>query len=148
MEGGFLRYGGVPADVLFDYPRALVEHHDAVTREVRFNARLHAYAPYRGLTPRACTPYRARTKEDDERGVGYVRRNAITGRRFASWGAFKAHLEQWTREGRGQQIVDWAHLAELFGVEASARRARPLPVPPPDLLRPLAEHEAVMGGGW
>ena len=32
MEGAFLRFGGVPAEVLFDNPRALVEHHDAITR--------------------------------------------------------------------------------------------------------------------
>ena len=39
MEGAFLRFGGVPTEILFDNARALVEHHDAVTREVRFNDR-------------------------------------------------------------------------------------------------------------
>ena len=38
------------------------------------------------------------TKGKDERGVGYVKSNAIAGRQFASWAAFEAHLEQWTRE--------------------------------------------------
>ncbi len=98
MEGAFLRFGGVPMEILFDNARALVEHHDAVTREVRFNARLHAFACYWGFRPSACAPYRARTKGKDERGVGYVKRNAIAGRRFASWGALVAHLDQWTRE--------------------------------------------------
>jgi hypothetical protein len=98
MEGTFLRFGGVPSEVLFDNARALVDHHDAATREVRFNARLHAFARYWGFSPRACAPYRARTKGKDERGVGYVKRNAIAGRRFASWGAFLAHLDQWNRE--------------------------------------------------
>lgn len=46
MEGAFLRFGGVPAEVLIDNAKALVEHHDAATREVRFNARLHAFARY------------------------------------------------------------------------------------------------------
>ena len=63
------------------------QHHDAATREVRFNGRLHAFARYWGFKPRACAPYRARTKGKDERGVGYVKRNAIAGRRFPSWGA-------------------------------------------------------------
>jgi len=98
MEGTFLRFGGVPSEVLFDNARALVDHHDAATREVRFNTRLHAFARYWGFSPRACAPYRARTKGKDERGVGYVKRNAIAGRRFASWGAFLAHLDQWNRE--------------------------------------------------
>lgn len=53
MEGAFLRFGGVPGEVLIDNAKALVEHHDAVTREVRFNARLHAFARYWGFTPRA-----------------------------------------------------------------------------------------------
>ncbi len=53
MEGAFLRFGGVPAEVLFDNPRALVEHHDAATREVRFNARLHAFARGTGALHRA-----------------------------------------------------------------------------------------------
>ena len=98
MEATFLRFGGVPTEVLFDNARALVEHHDAATREVRFNGRLHAFARYRGFRPRACARYRARTKGKDERGVGYVKRNAIAGRRFPSWGAFVAHLERWNRE--------------------------------------------------
>ncbi len=98
MEGAFLRFGGVPMEILFDNAPALVEHHDAVTREVRFNARLHAFARYWGFRPRACALYRARTKGKDERGVGYVKRNAIAGRRFASWGALVAHLDQWIRE--------------------------------------------------
>jgi transposase len=240
MEGTFLRFGGVPAEVLFDNAKALVEHHDAATREVRFNARLHAFARYWGFSPRACAPYRARTKGKDERGVGYVKRNAIAGRRFPNWGAFVAHLDQWNREiadkrvhgttgerpivrfadeagalrplggrapfgqlrdlvrkvradcaidldtnsysvpwrlvgetvqvvvfagrvivrhagevvadhplcdGRRQRITDRAHLAGLVGADPIRARA-PLAVPPPALLRPLAEYEAVVGGGW
>lgn len=240
MEGAFLRFGGVPAEVLFDNAKALVEHHDAATREVRFNARLHAFARYWGFSPRACAPYRARTKGKDERGVGYVKRNAVAGRRFASWGAFVAHLEQWNREiadvrvhgttgelplvrfadeaaalrplggrapfgqlrdlirkvrpdcaidldtnsysvpwrlvgetvqvvvlagrvivrhagevvadhpmcdGRRQRVVDRAHLAGLVGT-GSFRAATSPPMPSPALLRPLAEYEALVGGGW
>lgn len=240
MEGAFLRFGGVPAEILVDNAKALVEHHDAATREVRFNARLHAFARYWGFSPRACAPYRARTKGKDERGVGYVKRNAVAGRRFASWGAFVAHLEQWNREiadvrvhgttgelplvrfadeagalrplggrapfgqlrdlirkvrpdcaidldtnsysvpwrlvgetvqvvvlagrvivrhagevvadhpvcdGRRQRVVDRAHLAGLVGT-SSFRAATSPPMPPPALLRPLAEYEALVGGGW
>ncbi|MET3524811.1 transposase [Mesorhizobium abyssinicae] len=103
MEGAFLRFGGVPAEVLIDNAKALVEHHDAVTREVKFNARLHTFARYWGFIPRACAPYRARTKGKDERGVGYVKKNAIAGRRFESGVAFEAHLDRWTREVADQR---------------------------------------------
>ena len=46
-------------------------------------------------TPRACRPYRARTKGKVESGVKYVKRNALAGRRFASWAALTAWLEDW-----------------------------------------------------
>jgi transposase len=98
MEGAFQRFGGVPQEVLFDNARTLVDHHDAVTREVRFNERLHAFARHWGFRPHACAPYRARTKGKDERGVGYVKGNAIAGHAFDSWAAFEAHLEWWMRE--------------------------------------------------
>jgi hypothetical protein len=60
--------------------------------------RLHAFARYWGICPRACAPYRARTKGKDESGVKYVKRNAIAGRRFAGWEELEAHLARWTRE--------------------------------------------------
>jgi len=241
MEGAFLRFGGVPAEVLLDNAKALVEHHDATTREVRFNERLHAFARYWGFTPRACAPYRARTKGKDERGVGYVKKNAIAGRRFDSWAEFEAHLDRWTREvadqrehgttgvapierfadeagalrplvgrapfgqlrdlvrkvqadcaidldtnsysvpwrligesvqvvvlagrviirhagqvvadhaqckGRRQRIVDRAHFVGVAGFDGPVRTASPVETVPAALLRPLAEYEAVVGGGW
>ncbi len=138
MEGAFLRFGGVPAEVLFDNPRALVEHHDAATREVRFNAKLHAFARYWGFTPRACAPYRARTKRKDERGVGYVKKNAVAGRRFASWAAFEAYLEQWTREVADQR---------LRGTTGEAPALR-LPRRPACYARSAAGHRSGSCGIW
>ena len=84
--------------MVVDNPRALVDHHDAATREVRFNERLHAFARHWGFRPWACAPYRARTKGKDERGVGYVKHNAIAGHAFISWAALEAHLDWWMRE--------------------------------------------------
>ncbi|WP_051248750.1 IS21 family transposase [Inquilinus limosus] len=98
VEGAFTHFGGIPQEVLLDNARALVDHHDVATREVRFNARFQAFARYWGFRPRACAPYRARTKGKDERGVGYVKRNAIAGHSFASWAALEAQLVWWMRE--------------------------------------------------
>jgi transposase len=98
IEAAFRHFGGVPEEVLLDNARALVTLHDAQTREVTFNARLKAFAEYWRFRPRACAPYRARTKGKDERGVGYVKRNAIAGHAFASWEALEAHLAWWMRE--------------------------------------------------
>jgi len=98
MESAFAAFGGVTAEVLLDNARALVVHHDPITREVQFNERLLAFAKHWQFVPHACAPYRARTKGKDERGVGYVKHNALAGREFASFAALEAHLERWIRE--------------------------------------------------
>lgn len=244
MESTFQAFGGIAREVLLDNARALVLHHDPSSREVVLHPRLHAFAKHWGFRIRACAPYRARTKGKDERGVGYVKRNAIAGRRFASWAAMEAHLDAWTRDiadlrvhgttgeapidrflreeagalravrgippftthrdlmrsvgadcavaidgnaysvpwrligervrvtvgneivrihhggrevavhaelkGRHGRIVDDAHLAGLVGTrERPVHLAPPRPPPAPAaLLRPLAEYEAVVGGGF
>jgi transposase len=98
LESAFLAFGGVPEEVLMDNPRALVVRHDAASRRVTFNDKLLAFARHWGFRPRACAPYRARTKGKTENGVGYVKKNAIAGHAFASWEAFEAHLARWERE--------------------------------------------------
>jgi hypothetical protein len=104
LESAFVAFGGVPEEVLFDNARALVDRHDGASRAVAFNAKLEAFARHWGFRPRACAPYRARTKGKTESGVGYVKKNAIAGRSFASWEAFEAHLEAWTREVADRRV--------------------------------------------
>jgi transposase len=104
VEGAFRHFGGVTEEVLLDNDRGLVARHDRATREVEFNARLHAFAKHWGFRPRACAPYRARTKGKDERGVGYVKKNAIAGRDFDSWSALEAHLDGWVRDIADQRV--------------------------------------------
>ena len=84
LESAFLAFGGVPEEVLLDNARALMADHDAATRTVAFNPKLLAFARHWGFRPRACAPYRARTKGKTESGVSYVKKNAIAGRRIAS----------------------------------------------------------------
>jgi len=253
LESTFRHFGGVAAEVLFDNDRGLVSRHDVETREVEFNTKFRAFAKHWGFRPRACAPYRARTKGKDERGVGYVKNNAIAGRSFASWAAMEAHLDMWTRtvadvrihgttgeapmerfardearalkpiagippfqvlrevtrkvqadcaievdgnaysvpwrligesvrvtitggvlrishagrevavharqSSRCQRVVDPAHfegvagfhgakLVRPAGIEAGQAQAEELPTPAPALLRPLAEYEALIGGGF
>jgi transposase len=98
LESAFTTFGGVPEEVLMDNPRALVVRHDAVSRSVQFNEKLIAFAKHWGFRPRACAPYRARTKGKTESGVGYVKKNAIAGHSFASWEDFEGHLAKWEHE--------------------------------------------------
>lgn len=98
MESAFAAFGGVPDEVLLDNARALILSHDIASREVVVNPKLHAFARHWGFQVKACAPYRPRTKGKDERGVGYLKGNAIAGRAFESFAALEAHLMQWTRQ--------------------------------------------------
>ncbi|MDQ0564484.1 hypothetical protein QO004_006308, partial [Rhizobium mesoamericanum] len=50
-------------------------------------------------------------------------------------------------QGRRQRIVDRDHFVGVAGSEGLVRTA-PVELAPAALLRPLAEYEAVVGGGW
>ena len=58
------------------------------------------------------------------------------------------------RSGRRQRVLDPSHFEGIAGARRPARcaRGRPRPsdagAPPAALLRPLAEYEAAVGGGW
>ncbi len=132
LESAFTTFGGVPEEVLMDNPRALVARHDAVSRTVQFNDKLLAFARHWGFTPRACAPYRARTKGKTENGVGYVKKNAIAGHAFASWEAFEAHLAKWEREVANVRVHGTTGEAPIARFERDeAHRLKPLGSRPP-----------------
>lgn len=92
-EQAFRHFGGVPLECLYDNPRTLV----LGRREGRvlWHPVFEDFARTYGFTPRACQPYRARTKGKVESGIKYVKRNALAGRRFRSWEAVNAWLAEW-----------------------------------------------------
>jgi hypothetical protein len=57
-------------------------------------------------------------------------------------------------EGRRHRVIDPAHLAGVAGANGRSQRAREAsaeqlgPLPAPDLLRPLVEYEAIIGGSF
>ncbi len=91
----FEYFGGVPADVLVDNQKsAVIEHR--IGDAVRFNARFLDLAGHYGFRPRACRPYRARTKGKDERMVHYVKHHFfVRYRSFESLTHVNQLLEQW-----------------------------------------------------
>jgi transposase len=134
LEGAFRHFGGVPHELLLDNAKALVDEHNVQTREVKFNDRFHAFCRYWGVTPRACAPYRARTKGKDERGVGYVKRNAIAGHRFQSIETLQAHLARWMREVADTRVHGTTAEPPLQRFErAEAGALKPLPAKAPFL---------------
>jgi hypothetical protein len=131
LEGAFQHFGGVTREILLDNPRALVSSHNVKTREVKFTDRFNAFAKHWGFTPRACTPYRARTKGKDERGVGYVKKNAIAGREFESWASLEAHLAWWMREIADTRIHGTTEARPIDRFEGERAFLRPAAGIPP-----------------
>src|SRR6476619_4646750 len=127
LESTFTAFGGVSEEVLMDNPRALVVRHDAESRSVQFNDKFIAFAKHWGFCPRACAPYRARTKGKTENGVGYVKKNAIAGHCFASFEAFEGHLAKWEREIANMRVHGTTGEAPIIRFERDeAHRLKPL----------------------
>jgi len=109
IEGAFEHFGGIPAEILLDNAKALVKKHNPVSREVVFNDRFHTFANYWGFTPKACAPYRARTKGKDENTVKYIKKNAIAGHDFKSMEDLEGHLCWWMREVSDVRVHGTTH---------------------------------------
>ena len=120
-------FGGVPRIVLGDNARALVRHRDRTTGTVVFHPAYLAFCRDWDLQPRACAPYRARTKGKTEAGVKYVKRNAVAGLTFASFAALETHLTAWMALA-DQRIHGTTHETPRGRFERDERAAlRPLP---------------------
>jgi transposase len=99
----FTYFNGVPREVLVDNYKAVVRRHPRPG--AHFNPRFVDLATHYGFTPRACRPYRARTKGKDERMVGYVKQHFfVRYRAFDSWAHLNQLLEQWLQTEADQRI--------------------------------------------
>jgi len=133
IDGAFRHFGGIPKEILLDNAKALVSYHNPTTREVIFNERFHAFAKYWGFKPKACAPYRARTKGKDENTVKYIKHNAIAGRDFPTFAAFEEHLAWWMREVSDERIHGTTGEKPLYRFKKEEMELQPLEGRPPFL---------------
>lgn len=124
----FEYFGGVPQEVLVDNQKSAV----LVPRsqgEAVFQERFNDLAGHYGFLPRACRPYRARTKGKTERMVGYTKHHFfVRYRDFDSWPHLNQLGERWLAEETDQRrhgTVDQV-VAERFAVEMSTLAALPV----------------------
>ncbi len=106
-ERAFRFFGGLTLSCLYDNPRTLVLGRSE--NKVLWHPLFEDFARYYGFTPRACQPYRARTKGKVESGVGYVKHNALAGRRFHSWEELNGWLERWSAEVADLRVHGTTH---------------------------------------
>jgi transposase len=110
-ERAFRWFEGVTLTCLYDNPGTLVLGRSE--NKVLWHPLFEDFARYYGFTPRACQPYRPRTKGKVEAGVKYVKHNALAGRRFNSWDELNEWLERWSLEVADVRIHGTTHEAPI-----------------------------------
>jgi transposase len=148
IASAFRHFGGVPLEVLGDNARCLVLGRDREAQTVIFHPAYAAFCRDWDVQPRACQPYRARTKGKTESGVKYVKRNAIAGRRFESFAHLQDHLVAWQLlvDGRVHGTTHEVPAERFERDERDALRAlpaRPLPTHGRRLQRRVANDSLI-----
>ena len=127
IAAAFTHFGGVTRTVLGDNTRALVLGRDRATGTVLFHPAYLAFCRDWDVQPRACAPYRARTKGKTEAGVKYVKRNGLADLDFDSFAALERHLASWMVLA-DQRIHGTTHETPAVRFDRDERTAlRPLP---------------------
>jgi transposase len=128
IAASFTHFGGLPRTLLGDNARALVLGRDRATGTVNFHPTYLAFCRDWDVQPRACAPYRARTKGKTEAGVKYVKRNGLADQPFDSFGALEQHLAEWMTIA-DQRCHGTTREAPIVRFERDERAAlRPLPL--------------------
>jgi transposase len=95
IENAFWHFGGVPKTLVIDNLKAAVAHPDWFDPEL--NPKLLSFCQHYGTVILPTKPYTPRHKGKIERGIGYVKGNALKGHTFSSLEAQNQHLELWER---------------------------------------------------
>ena len=90
----FEALGGVPSEVLYERMRTAVTGEDA-EGVVVFNKSLVELGRHYGFLPKACRPYRAKTKGKVERPFRYIREDFFLARSFRDLDDLNAQFRQW-----------------------------------------------------
>jgi transposase len=142
----FEHFGGVTREVLVDNQKAAVIRHRIGDR-VRFNERFVDLAGLYGFTPRACRPYRARTKGKDERMVGYVKNNFfVRYSEFESLAHMNALAEKWLTDEADPRVH--GTLKEVVSERFERERPALSPLPPARFDTSYLEHRFVPWDGY
>lgn len=143
LSGAFEHFGGVPKTLLVDNAGPLVVRHDFRRGVVQLTEGFSAFCRDWGVKARVCRPYRARTKGKTESGVGFVKKNALADRDFASMAELEEHLSSWCGivDGRIHGTTGDRPADRYEKLEAAALQPlpeRPLPVRERRLRRRVA----------
>jgi transposase len=148
IAAAFTHFGGVPRTLLGDNARALVVGRDRATGTVVFHPGYLAFCRDWDVQPRACAPYRARTKGKTEAGVKFVKRNGLAAQSFDSFAGLEAHLAAWmvTADAREHGTTHEAPIVRFDRDERQTLRALPVRALPrrEQRLRRRVAHDALV----
>ena len=90
----FAALGGVTREILYDRMKTAVIGEDD-NGHIVYNRALIDFAAHYGFHPKACRPYRAKTKGKVERPFRYIREDFFLARSFRSLDDLNAQLDHW-----------------------------------------------------
>src|SRR6056297_4054484 len=93
----FSDMGGVPEEILYDRMKTAVIGEDEAG-VVTYNSSLVALLNHYGAVPRACQPYRAKTKGKVERPFRYIRQDFFLARTFRNMADLNGQFDAWRTE--------------------------------------------------
>ncbi len=117
---------GVPSEILYDRMKTAVigENAEGV---ITYNTSLVALLGHYGAAPRACKPYRAKTKGKVERPFRYIRQDFFLGRTFRNIDDLNAQYDRWRTEIANPRVhaTTGRVIDEAFAEEQAALTALP-----------------------
>jgi transposase len=126
LENAFVHFGGVPQRVVLDNLRAAVTRADWFDPDL--NPKVRSFAQHYGTVFLPTKPYTPRHKGKIERGIGYVKSNALRGRTFASLDEQNQFLKDWEQNVADTRVhgTTRQQVGKLF---AEVERPALLPLP-------------------
>lgn len=122
----FTALGGVPEEILYDRMKtAVVGEDDAGV--VTYNAALVALLGHYSAVPRACQPYRAKTKGKVERPFRYIRQDFFLARTFRNIDDLNVQFDAWRTEVANPRVH--ATTRRVVDVAFAEERASLKPLP-------------------
>lgn len=121
----FEYFGGVPAKILVDNCKTAVLSHPA-KGEVKLNPTYIDFANHYGFEIVACNVRQPQEKGRVENGVGYVRKNFITGRKLEPFEMLNIDTKRWIDEIANQRIHGSTGRKPLEMFEEERKLLRPL----------------------
>ena len=141
--------GGAPREILYDRMKTAVIGED-VDGLVIYNRALLDLARHYGFLPRACRPYRPKTKGKVERPFRYIREDFFLGGSFRNLDDLNGQLRHWLDTVANPRVHATTHriINEAFAEEKTA--LNPVPLTPYQAVLRLerrASHEGMVSVG-